>query len=216
MARSRCRRCSNALSACICQWISPIENQTRVIILQHPDEQKKPLGTAKIVALSLQNCVLKVGADFTQDEDINRWVALKDPQVKILYPSESAVELQYWDSQTSAIESTIKPSTSLKKEARTLIVLDGTWRNTREILNLNPALKRLPTVRLLPESPSIYRIRKAPFKSSLSTVEAVTQALKTLEPSTEVESMMLCFRSMIDYQISRMGEAVYKKNYQSQ
>ncbi|UZE97674.1 tRNA-uridine aminocarboxypropyltransferase [Alkalimarinus alittae] len=211
MARERCKVCCNAVSACICKWISPIDNKTTIVILQHSDEVKKPLGTAKIVTLSLQNAVLKIGVDFSDDVDFNQLVYGTSEGVGILYPSESAITFEDWVAKERCPQG-VNNADQLPK---TLIVLDGTWRNTREIINVNPVLKNLQGIQLTPAQQSNYRIRKAPFKNSLSTVEAVAQALNALEPETSVGTMLNCFQNMIDYQIRCMGEEVYRKNYLS-
>ena len=209
MPRARCNLCRNSVASCICKWISPIFNQTTIVILQHPDEVKKPLGTAKIVSLCLQNAKIKVGVDFSTDTDFHRLVNSPSHSLAILYPTELARDLHDWKDELLGSEA----KNPLLKPQKTLIILDGTWRNTREIMNVNPALKNINTVKLTPTTQSSYRIRKAPFANSLSTVEAVSQALNILEPEISVDVMNLCFQKMIDYQISRMGEDVYRKNY---
>ena len=209
MPRARCNVCHNAVASCICKWISPIFNKTTVVILQHPDEAKKPLGTAKIVSSSLQNSKIKIGVDFPADEDLNQLTNSPNHSLAILYPTDLAIDLQDWRHERV---SSLTEETSFTAQ-KTLIVLDGTWRNTREIMNVNPALKTIRSVKLTPATRSNYRIRKAPFANSLSTVEAVSQALNVLEPETSVEAMNLCFQNMIDYQISRMGRDVYRNNY---
>ena len=189
-----------------------------MVILQHPDEVKKPLGTAKIVSLCLQESVIKVGINFENDLYLNQLIKQDINGVGVLYPSDSAIELSHWLC-SKALDGADQPcSQPLSKNSNTnaskiLIVLDGTWRNVREIFNTNLFLQSLPAFKLTPTSTSNYRIRKAPFESSLSTVEAVAQSLNILEPETSVEGMIDCFNNMIDYQISRMGNGVYQKNY---
>lgn len=209
MPRTRCNLCCNPAASCICKWTSPIFNKTSVVILQHPNEARKPLGTAKIVSLCLQKSKVKVGVDFSSDEALMHLMSSADHELAILYPSQSALDLHQW-AAGKGIDDKREAPVSIN---RTLIVLDGTWRNTREIINVNPFLKTVRAVKLTPAVKSNYRIRKAPFADSLSTVEAVSQALSIIEPETSVDVMAVCFQNMIDYQISRMGEEVYFKNY---
>ncbi|MFD2228867.1 tRNA-uridine aminocarboxypropyltransferase [Alkalimarinus sediminis] len=209
MPRARCNQCQNPLVSCICKWISPVFNNTAIVILQHPDEVKKPLGTAKIVSLSLQNAIIKVGVDFSTDTQLHSLIDSPERDLAILYPSDSALDLQDWCKKSESNNA----DNATPNGNKTLVVLDGTWRNTREIMNVNPALKTIPTVKLAPLNQSNYRIRKAPFAGSLATVEAISQALNILEPETPVDSMNRCFENMIDYQISRMGPDVYQSNY---
>ena len=61
------------------------------------------------------------------------------------------------------------------------MVLDATWRKSRKMLYLNPALQRLPRLALQDVPPSAYRIRKAHAPHQLSTLEAAAHALAQLE-----------------------------------
>src|ERR1700736_2247249 len=56
-----CPRCLKPVPLCICDSITPIENRISLLILQHPQEQDRALGTARLTALPFQNAVLKIG-----------------------------------------------------------------------------------------------------------------------------------------------------------
>ena len=57
-----CPHCGKPLPLCICDSISPIEkNRISLLILQHPQEQDRSLGTARLTALHFKNAVLKIG-----------------------------------------------------------------------------------------------------------------------------------------------------------
>jgi DTW domain-containing protein YfiP len=68
---------------------------------------------------------------------------------------------------------------------RLLIVLDGTWRQSRQMLRAQPALAQLPRVavpaELLAAHGQRYRVRKAHQAGQLSTLEAVALALGHIE-----------------------------------
>lgn len=208
MARHVCQQCLKAKAACICDWISPVLNQTRIVILQHPDETKKALGTARIASLCLDNVDVCIGIDFSNDLQFNSLITDSKYCAALLYPSDTAISLNNW-----------KEGRHLFNELehvcayKVLIVLDGTWRNTREIMLSNKPLQNLLKVKLSPANNTDYRIRKAPTEESLSTVEAISLSLNILEPETRVDPMLNCFKKMIDYQIACMGEAVYRRNY---
>jgi len=208
MARHVCEQCLKAKAACICDWVSPISNQTRVVILQHPDETKKALGTARIASLCLDNVELRVGIDFSNDPLFKSLVSDSRHCAAVLYPSDKAINLNDW-MEGSPLFNDLERANAYK----TLIVLDGTWRNTREIMLSNKSLKDMLKVKLSSNKSSAYRIRKAPMAESLSTVEAISLSLNILEPETQVEPMLNCFKKMIDYQIACMGEEVYRRNY---
>ena len=53
-----CPRCRKPLALCICDSIEPIRNRTSLLILQHPQEQDRALGTATLTALHFDDAVL--------------------------------------------------------------------------------------------------------------------------------------------------------------
>ena len=56
-----CADCGKPLPLCICDSITPIENRVSLLILQHPQEQDRALGTARLTALHFKHAVLKIG-----------------------------------------------------------------------------------------------------------------------------------------------------------
>jgi DTW domain-containing protein YfiP len=66
-----------------------------------------------------------------------------------------------------------------------LVVLDGTWRKSRQFLHLHPMLQALPRLSLIDPPATQYRIRKAHAPNQLSTLEASCHALAQLESNRE-------------------------------
>src|SRR3954453_17854940 len=56
-----CPTCGKPLPLCVCDSITRIENRIALLILQHPQEQDRALGTARLTALHFRNAVLKIG-----------------------------------------------------------------------------------------------------------------------------------------------------------
>lgn len=191
MPRPQCSRCQRPLSHCLCPLIPQLASRTQLLILQHPDEVAHALNTARLAALGLLNCELRVGEVFDDLE------LRKTPSV-LLFPGEDAAQ--------------VDSLTRLASQPR-LIVLDGTWRKARRILHLNPALAALPWVTLPAGLESRYRLRKAPRPGALSTVEAITVALNLLEGAGRFDALLRPFEALIEGQIQAMGEAVYVRNH---
>ncbi|WGY47426.1 MULTISPECIES: DTW domain-containing protein [unclassified Vibrio] len=194
-----CSRCGKAHKACICAAIVPIDSQVELIILQHPTEEHRAMGTARILSLSLANCRLLVGEDFRQHEELNRLLAESSVQHFVLYPSEQ--------SQSSA---------QLKLQAERpirVIVLDGTWKKAFKMWQVNTQLHHLPALHLPKDLKGNYRIRKAPSENALSTVEAGYHLLQTLQPEQDFSPLMAAFDTMINYQIQQMPPGVFERNY---
>ena len=56
-----CPSCLKPQPLCVCDSITPIESRISLLILQHPQEQDRALGTARLTALHFGNAVLKIG-----------------------------------------------------------------------------------------------------------------------------------------------------------
>ena len=87
--RARCNNCDRALVACFCHTIKPLTNQLSVIILQYPSEVKHAKGTAKIAQLSLSDCDIMVGEDFSGNPLFEQ--TIKRKKSLLLYPNDTAM-----------------------------------------------------------------------------------------------------------------------------
>ncbi|WP_284191839.1 tRNA-uridine aminocarboxypropyltransferase [Vibrio zhanjiangensis] len=196
-----CFKCGKSTKACICQWIRSLSSNVELIILQHPTEAKKPMGTAKILQLSLTGCYLFQGEDFTQHEKLNHLLSDDAYRHFILYPSDESFSLTL-----------VKETLHNQKKVR-ILLLDGTWKKAYKIWKLSKNLKSLPIVHLPKNLKGNYRIRKAPSDNSLSTVEAGYHVLSLLEPERNFSSLLDTFNHMIDFQIKNMPPGTFEKNY---
>ena len=195
MSRSQCARCLRPATHCLCPLIPQLDSRTRVLLLQHPSEVNHALNTARLAALGLNNAELIVGEVF---EDLPALLNPPGYQARLLFPADDAQPLQAYTPSDQPL---------------LLVVPDGTWRKARKLLHLNPLLAALPRVTLAEGAVSRYRLRKAPGPGALSTVEAIVQALQTLEAPTSFEPLLRPFEALIEGQIAAMGEEVFQKNH---
>lgn len=182
-------------SHCLCPLIPHLQNRTRVLILQHPDEVRHALNTARLAALGLANAELRVGEHFPELE-----AELAGREAWLLFPGEQAV----------CVGELVAKATSTE---RLLIVPDGTWRKARRILHCNPWLAQLPRLSLGEGLVSRYRLRKAPGPGALSTLEAIVHCLNVLEGAGRFDALLRPFEALIDAQIAAMGEETYRRNH---
>src|SRR6476659_5685184 len=56
-----CTHCGKPLPLCICDSVAPIKSKISLLILQHPQEQDRALGTARLAALHFKNAVVRIG-----------------------------------------------------------------------------------------------------------------------------------------------------------
>ncbi|WP_282387543.1 MULTISPECIES: DTW domain-containing protein [unclassified Pseudomonas] len=195
MSRAQCPRCLRPQTHCLCPLIPHLDSRTRVLVLQHPSEVSHALNTARLAALGLSNAELIVGEVF---EDLPKLLNRPGYQARLLFPAEDAQPLQAY---------------APNDQPMLLVVPDGTWRKARKMLHLNPLLAALPRVTLTEGGVSRYRLRKAPGPGALSTIEAIVQALETLEAPTTFAPLLKPFEALIEGQIAAMGEEVFQRNH---
>ncbi|MBP4002382.1 MULTISPECIES: tRNA-uridine aminocarboxypropyltransferase [Pseudomonas] len=195
MSRPQCPRCLRPQTHCLCPLIPSLDSRTRVLLLQHPSEVNHALNTARLAALGLNNAELIVGEVF---EDLPALLNRPGYRARLLFPADDAQPMQAY---------------AASDEPLLLVVPDGTWRKARKMLHLNPLLAALPRVTLAQGGVSRYRLRKAPEPGALSTIEAIVQALQTLEAPASFEPLLKPFEALIEGQIAAMGEETFQKNH---
>ena len=140
------------------------------MILQHPLEVGNAKNSARLLHLSVAGSALLVGEAF-DPETLDTVLHLDGRTPVLLYPATPG---------EAAVPCPTLPASRLR-----LVVLDATWRKSRKMLYLNPALQRLPRLALNEAAPSNYRIRKAHAPHQLSSLEAAAHALAQIEGAGE-------------------------------
>ena len=170
-----CTRCTRALKACLCDYIRQVSHLAPLHILQHPSEAGHPKGTAALLAASLTQACIHVGEDFAGAQWLNALLADPKMHCYLLWPDEQALRLDQ-------VRERIVQNDEGGKVC--FILLDGTWRKAYRMLHSNPALLRLPRIKL-GAIPGQYSIRKKPFPEALSTLEAGYHLLSQWEGEPE-------------------------------
>ena len=196
-----CSQCGKAHKVCICSVITPLHSGVELIILQHPTEEHRPMGTARILSLSLNNSQVLIGEDFRQDETLNTLLSEEGVVHYVLYPSDTSI------SATDVI------AQHQSEQKVRVILLDGTWKKAFKMWQLNTQLHALPALHLPTVLKGNYRIRKAPSDNALSTVEAGYHLLSMLDTSTDFSPLLSVFDHMIEEQIRHMPPGVFARNY---
>ncbi len=157
----RCRRCWVRDGYCICAEIPTVSTKTGVLVIRHERESFKSTGTARVAHLALPNShILDSGEESSLTND---QLAGQLQGASVLFPS---AEPAPW------------PAAG---EIGKLIVLDGTWRQTRRMFAKLPALHGLPRLTLPPKEAPVLRLRASTFSEGRSTLEAIADALGMLE-----------------------------------
>jgi DTW domain-containing protein YfiP len=188
--RLTCASCLRPTRACICACVATLETATEVLILQHPAELKHIKGSARLLHLCLPRSAIFVGERF--DDELQQRLAKDNKATILLYPDSSLTDLAENSAKSSNLNSGSQIASNASKalttlpssEAIRLIVIDASWRQSRQMLAQNPILQSLPRYALRDVPASRYQIRRAHAPDQLSTLEACAYALMQLENET--------------------------------
>ena len=198
-SRKVCYTCYRPQTSCMCQYITPIETKTKFIILMHPKEFRKTKnGTGHFTNLSLENCTIHVGIDFTDHSDIN--AILTDPmnQCYVLYPDAQSIILN---------------KNSIGSEGKNIVIflIDATWPCSKAMLKASPNIDALAKVGFTHQEVSHFTFKQQPNNYCLSTMESTLHVLSLLNKhhrenidSKSLNNFLLPFKKMVEYQLSQV------------
>ncbi|MDU6324274.1 tRNA-uridine aminocarboxypropyltransferase [Bradyrhizobium sp.] len=189
-----CPHCQKPLPLCICDSVTPLESRLGLLILQHPQEQDRALGTARLAAQQFKTAVVRVGLSWPSlAKALGRAVA--DPaRWAILYlGSAKAADLDP-DSEVLALTrkgEVAENQRAILKSIDGVILLDGTWSQAKALWWRNPWMLKCQRVILGPRRPSRYgHLRREPRRDGLSTIEAAGLLMAALERRPEIAAAL--------------------------
>ena len=157
----RCPRCWLREGFCICAEVPKLQLRTEVVLVRHEREAWKSTGTARVALQALERSrLLEYGEDGATTDEALRPLA---DGAALLFP-----------------ETGVAPA-PLPEPPRRLIVLDGTWRQTRRMLKKLPSLAAVPRLVLPEKTTAPLRLRESDDPLGRSTLEAIADALDVLE-----------------------------------
>jgi hypothetical protein len=193
-AVAECPHCRKPTPLCICESVTPIASRISLLILQHPQEQDRALGTARLAALHFKNAVVKIGLSWPSlAKALGKPVA--DPaRWAVLYLGSAKVSDLDTDAEVVAL--TRKGEVSDSQRAilsgiEGVVLLDGTWSQAKALWWRNPWMLKCQRVILGPKHPSRYgALRREPRSDGLSTIEAAGMLISALERRPEVAATL--------------------------
>jgi DTW domain-containing protein YfiP len=188
-----CPRCLKPLPLCICDSVTPIENRLSLLILQHPQEQDRALGTARLLAQHFPGAVVKIGLSWPSlskalgrpVENPARWA--------ILYLGSASAEALHSEKQVIALtrKGEVANQRAILERIEGVIVLDGTWSQAKALWWRNAWMLKCQRVILNPAHPSRYgRLRREPRRDTLSTIEAAGLLIAALEKRPDIAAAL--------------------------
>jgi len=189
-----CPHCLKPLPLCICASIAPLQSRIALLILQHPQEQDRALGTARLAALHFKNAVVKIGLSWPSlAKALGRPVADPSRWAVLYLGSANAAAL---DSDDEIIALTRKGEIADNQRAilraiEGVVLLDGTWSQAKALWWRNAWMLKCQRVILNPARPSRYgKLRREPRADGLSTIEAAAMLIAGLEKRPEIAAAL--------------------------
>jgi DTW domain-containing protein YfiP len=181
---ARCAGCQLHPTLCICALVPRLRTRTRLVVLVHYREARKPSNTGQLAA----RCVTRGNVEIfgRRGQVLEAPVVGDDELPLLLFPDDDAAPI----SLHAASEKPIA-----------LFVPDGNWHQASKVRRRVPGLGAIQCVTLPEAGPTEYRLRAEPREGGLATLEAVARALGILEgdagPQTE-RAMLEVFRVMVE------------------
>ncbi len=181
--KARCTDCKMQATLCICALVPRLQTRTRLTLLVHYREARKPTNTGQLAARCLERSAVEIVGQ--KDQLIER-PRIGDEVPLLMFPADDAVSIEAFAKGSQPIA---------------LFVPDGNWRQASKMRRRGPGLGDMQCVTLPDTGPTAYRLRAEPRAGGLATLEAIARALAILEGERgpEIESAMLAvFRVMVE------------------
>lgn len=166
------------MGLCVCSIVPRLETRTRLVLVIHHTEIRKPTNTGHLAASCLVNSEVHVRGRENVPTRPFEW---GESTPVLLYPHEGEAEVL-----------------TAQDRPVSLIVPDGNWRQAAKVRARVPGLKDVRCVTLPPGPPSSYRLRSEPHPQGLATIEAIARAMGILEGPHVQAALEHVFRAMVE------------------
>jgi DTW domain-containing protein YfiP len=170
-------------SLCICALVPQLHTRTRLTLMVHFREARKPSNTGQLAA----RCLTRSAVEIVGKRGTQRVAPILGNELPLLlFPADDAVPIDRYAGCDTPIA---------------LFVPDGSWHQASKMRPHGAAFDSIQRVTLPDVGASEYRLRAEPRAGGLATLEAIARALRILEGSRgpEIEHAMLAvFRVMVE------------------
>ena len=180
----RCPRCWVMLGHCVCAQIPSLPTTTRLLVVRHVKERHKSTNTARLASLALPAMsIVDYGVQGSPFDE----ALLAGEDTWALFPGGG--------------------SALTDQRPKTLVILDGTWAQARQMSHRIAAFGRLPRLSLeAPLAPAL-RLRRPPHPEGMSTLEAIALALGRLEGDPVREALLRLHDHYVRAVLGARGQA---------
>ncbi len=190
-----CAHCYKIKPLCFCADLPTHDNHIPVVILQHPQEPDKELGSARLANIVLKNSVLRTGLSSANlktivgyETDPSKWIVLflgSKYKFREIQREQKHSDIYIFDKKDEEI---VMPLESIKG----VIAIDGTWAQAKTLWWRNPWLLKCKRAVINPRRKSLYgNLRREPRPECLSTIETIAYTLEILGEHESVTNDLL-------------------------
>jgi DTW domain-containing protein YfiP len=196
-----CPHCAKPLFLCVCESVEPLDTRTSLLILQHPQEQDRQLGTARLAHRALKNSTLKIGLSWPslskalgREADPAEWAVLHLGAATADLPRDR--EVVVLDKKGMPLPDQDRALAGLKG----VVIFDGSWAQAKTLWWRNAWVLKGRRLALNPSTASLYgKLRREPRREALSTIEAAGLTIGRLDRKPQIESdLRKIFGVMLD------------------
>jgi len=198
---ARCPCCSLAPRWCVCEAIQPVRCRIPVHVLIHRQEQVKPSSTGMLVARVVEGATCHVYQRLNRSitpTSLSPQALEADREVWILHPQGEPLSA----STAGLINQTQLPQ---------ILLLDGTWRQAREMLRSVEGMGRC--VRLPEPGPSRYWLREYDAPAHVSTAEALLGVFRLVGDAAAESRLRLHFELHVYASLLARGRREMAERY---
>lgn len=201
--RPTCRRCCRPVKVCLCPYLPalPLDVSTSLYIVQHPAEESRVLRTVPLLAACLApgKCRVFVGRRFSEDRFPDLAAVCRDSSSLLLYPGAAAESLE---------------DLSFSSATHSVILIDGTWSQAKDMFLRNPLLQLPRQVQLRSATSSQYVIRTQPNNMCVSTLECAAVALAIMENNLSIQEVLLKpLQALCSFQLQHGAQVHHSKEH---
>ena len=179
------------LHLCICPSIPRYPLATRLVLVMHFQELKKPTATGPLALQALPNSELRIHGHRDQPLDFSD-LRVPERRTLLLYPGDDVPVLG-----RGLLEQDARPVT--------LVVPDGNWRQAAKMGKRLPGLGHAEMVRLPEGPPTGWGIRRENHPEGLATFEAIARAIGIIESPAVQSGLEALFRLMVQRTLHARG-----------
>jgi DTW domain-containing protein YfiP len=159
--------------------------KTHILIFMQRTEHRIISSTAHYIPKIFKHAEIRIRGGIDRLPMNTDGIFVEERQPLILYPTENAQVLS-------------EEFVSKIKKPITLIVPDGSWRQTMRIVKRLDPNEKIPRVILPPGPPSNYRLRTSRKEGGVCTFEAIARSLGIIEGKIVQEKLETFFDAMVE------------------